>query len=615
MSTLETGVAELAVAIEDGSAAMEAFALISTQAERVAVAVGSGNAMAALDAAGEELDRAYETLFEAASDVSSEYRGRVDAVREGLGDVVTASRFAVALVIPAIALLFLYLGLRRRQRESLVTAELKREKALRHKKDQFLAGAAHQINTPLSVVLGFAEMLRENGRDYNAAVRTEMTELLAIQAAEASHVVEDILIAGRADMGELTLQETSIDVRSVIEAVTRSWSSDHRARLTVTGNGVATGDVKRVSQVVRNLLRNAVGHGGSSVDVEISQLFNRVLVEVRDDGDGIPEGQEEKIFQAYHTENAVDGMPPSLGLGLFVSRRLARAMHGDLKYKRENGVTAFEFSLPRSYELSPVELPDVDIDPTMGEPTPNDIAEMVQFGGPTVVYQPIVNLGGYESGGDCVIGYEALSRFPFGDPPAWFKAAKASGGQLDLELSCIEAAIDQFTSDRPDQFLTVNLSDAVLVSSRLIDSIQGISPGRLVLELSEQASISSYEATAGVIGALAQKGVRLAIDDIGAAEIDLWHVIRLSASMVKIDMSLIREVGESPAARGLIRSLVALADELGVMVVAEGVESEFEHRRLLELGVEFGQGYLYGKPGPIDQTRTPDAAANASSGV
>jgi EAL domain-containing protein (putative c-di-GMP-specific phosphodiesterase class I)/signal transduction histidine kinase len=591
----------------------EALDSFETQVEAIASTVESGQTEAAVLAAGSQLDDSYESLSGVATDVRAEYQGRIDAVRQGLGHVATAARFVVALIIPAGALVFLYAALRRRQRQSLVVAELNREKALRKKKDEFLAGASHHLNTPLSVVLGFAEMLRDNGRDYNAAVRTEMIELLAMQAAEASNVAEDLLIGGRADMGELTLQETSIDLRSAIEQVTRDWGSEHRARLTITGNAMATGDEKRVCQVLRNLLRNATGHGGTRIEVEISQLFNRAMVEVSDDGGGIPEGQEERVFQPYYRQTDVDGVPPSLGLGLSVSRRLARAMGGDVKYRRENRMTTFEFSLPRSYEYSAEELPDVDIDPTHGEPNSNDIMEIVRFGGPQVVFQPIVDMRKFTADQDCVIGYEALSRFPFGTPPAWFKAAKASNTHVDLELVCIAAAIAQFASDRSDRFLALNVSDSVLVSSRLNESLDGIDPGRVVLELSEQASISSYEATVGVTGALAERGIRLAVDDVGAAEIDLWHVIRLSASIVKVDMSLVREVNDSPAARSVIRSLVALAEELGVIVVAEGVESESEHRRLLDLGVGFGQGYLYGKPEPLERSSRASLAARASA--
>jgi EAL domain-containing protein (putative c-di-GMP-specific phosphodiesterase class I)/signal transduction histidine kinase len=592
---------------------LNALDSFETQTEAIASAVESGDTDVALTATSEQFESSYETLARVATGIRADYQGRIDTIREGLGHVATAARFVVALIIPAGALVFLYAALRRRQRESLIVAELSREKALRKKKDEFLASASHHLNTPLSVVLGFAEMLRDNGRDYNAAVRTEMIELLAMQAAEATNVAEDLLIAGRVDMGELTLQETSIDLRSVIEKVTRDWGSEQRTRLTITGNALATGDTKRVGQILRNLLKNAVGHGGTKIDVEISQVFNKTLVEVSDDGEGIPEGHEERVFQAYYKQNDVNGVPSSLGLGLSVSRRLARAMGGDVKYRRERGLTTFEFSLPRSYEHSAEDLPDVDIDPTRGEPNANDILEIVRFGGPQVVFQPMVDMREYASGEQCVIGYEALSRFPFGSPPEWFKAAKASNTHVDLELACIVAAIDQFTSDRSDHFLALNVSDSVLVSSRLNESLEGIDSGRLVLELSEQASISSYEATAGVTGALAERGVRLAVDDVGAAEIDLWHVIRLSASIVKVDMSLVREVNESPAARSVIRSLVALADELGIIVVAEGIETESEHMRLLELGVGFGQGYLYGKPEPLTGASTAGLVAQVPS--
>jgi EAL domain-containing protein (putative c-di-GMP-specific phosphodiesterase class I) len=117
-----------------------------------------------------------------------------------------------------------------------------------------------------------------------------------------------------------------------------------------------------------------------------------------------------------------------------------------------------------------------------------------------------------------------------------------------------------------------------------------------VVELSEVALIKSYEVTSRAMDALRDRGVRLAIDNVGAGEIDLWSILRLQPEMIKIDMSLVRGIDSTPTNRALIRGLAAMATDLGIMVIAEGIEKVAERDILIDAGIEFGQGYLLGTP-------------------
>ena len=113
------------------------------------------------------------------------------------------------------------------------------------------------------------------------------------------------------------------------------------------------------------------------------------------------------------------------------------------------------------------------------------------------------------------------------------------------------------------------------------------------------ALIRSYEATKRAVERLRDRGVRLAIDDVGVADIDLWSILRLQPDLVKIDMSLVRDIEHHRTNSALIRGIAAMSRDLGIMVIAEGVEKREERDRLLDLGVEFGQGYLFAKPQPL----------------
>jgi EAL domain-containing protein (putative c-di-GMP-specific phosphodiesterase class I) len=127
-------------------------------------------------------------------------------------------------------------------------------------------------------------------------------------------------------------------------------------------------------------------------------------------------------------------------------------------------------------------------------------------------------------------------------------------------------------------------------------------PGLVVVELSEVALIKSYEVTKRAMDALRDRGVRLAIDNVGAGEIDLWSILRLQPEMIKIDMSLVRGIETDTTNRALVKGIAAMAIDLGILVVAEGIEKPEERDLLIETGIEFGQGYLLGKP---ERLRSP----------
>jgi EAL domain-containing protein (putative c-di-GMP-specific phosphodiesterase class I) len=489
---------------------------------------------------------------------------------------------------------------RKRQQRDLA-AELEREKELRRQKDLFLNAASHHINNPLAALVGFSEILRDRSRDLSAGVRNEIIELLAIQANETAQVVADLLIAARFDLADIEIDSAAVDLRAVVENATQDWASQQRARLTVSGNAVASADGHWVTQVVRNLLRNAVAFGGSNIWVRIGEGFNKVVIEVVDDGEGIAPEEVDDLFEAYHSARQSDRLLPSLGLGLSVARRLARAMGGDVRYLRDDDETIFELSLPRvSLEFdSYSEAPDVVIDPHAGRPTKEAIQEVLRIGGPDMVYQPIVDIASHRNGVERIVGYEALARFPYATPPQWFEVAGSSGLRIDLELAAMRAGITGFVPSNHDGFLALNLSDSSLTSSLLLDAVADLDPGRLVLELSEVAVIKSYEVTKRFVDSLRDRGIRLAVDDVGSGEIDLWHILRLEPTVMKIDLCLVRDIEHTPRNRALIRGIAAMAEDLGIMVVAEGIEAPEEEEVLLELGVPFGQGYLFGKPRPL----------------
>ena len=119
------------------------------------------------------------------------------------------------------------------------------------------------------------------------------------------------------------------------------------AHIELVGRPVtAMGDPDRIRQIVRNLISNALRYGGDNISIKLSNHDTTASVFVFDNGLGIPEQDQERIFQAYQRAHNAPGLAGSLGLGLAISRQIARLMGGDLTYCYQNGRSTFELTLP-----------------------------------------------------------------------------------------------------------------------------------------------------------------------------------------------------------------------------------------------------------------------------
>jgi EAL domain-containing protein (putative c-di-GMP-specific phosphodiesterase class I) len=110
--------------------------------------------------------------------------------------------------------------------------------------------------------------------------------------------------------------------------------------------------------------------------------------------------------------------------------------------------------------------------------------------------------------------------------------------------------------------------------------------------------VDNYQRTMAHLGTLTSKGYRLAVDDLARGRIDLWHLVRLRPSIVKIDISLIREIDVDPGKRALVNALKWLGDVLRCKIVAEGMERTEELETIRRLGIHYGQGNVLASPSP-----------------
>lgn len=214
-------------------------------------------------------------------------------------------------------------------------------------KDRFVASVSHELRTPLSAVLGFAEELKHRADKYQPAELTEMLELIADQSQDMADMVEDLLVAARADIGTINIRLQDVYLRSQAEAVLTGLDTSHKDRVEVIGGpGKAWADPTRTRQIIRNLLSNAVRYGGSKVVAEAHSAGELTVLSVRDDGPGLPRSEWERIFEPYQRAHDRPTQPGSIGLGLTVSRQLARLMGGDVTYRSNESESIFELTLP-----------------------------------------------------------------------------------------------------------------------------------------------------------------------------------------------------------------------------------------------------------------------------
>lgn len=215
--------------------------------------------------------------------------------------------------------------------------------------------------------------------------------------------------------------------------------------------------------------------------------------------------------------------------------------------------------------------------------------------GLTIVHQPIHRLADGRA-----VGAECLARFPAGldGPPSdWFEAAAVHGRGTELELCAVRQGLQSLPYVPADIYLALNVSPATILSGALLPILAAAPPGRIVLEVTEHARVADYEALRAALDEL-RTHARIAIDDVGAGYSGLRHVVDLKPDILKLDMSLTRDVDSDPARRALTQALVALAQEIGSSIVAEGVETEGERATLAALGVGYAQGYHFSRPMP-----------------
>ena len=243
-----------------------------------------------------------------------------------------------------------------------------------------------------------------------------------------------------------------------------------------------------------------------------------------------------------------------------------------------------------------------------------ELPEAIDSGDISLVYQPIIRLAD-----QTISGYEALMRWEHAQrgaiPPGEFiPLAEEKGMIVQLGLFALEQAARDLASWQNLQpletelFVSVNVSSRQLLRHDLINDVKsvlarsGVSPETLKLEITESLVMANPEYSAQMLAKIREQGVGLSLDDFGTGYSALSYLQRFPFDTLKVDKSFVRGNGSSTRPI-ILRSIVSLAHDLGMAVVAEGVETDGDSLELQQIGCDFAQGYLFGKPMSADEVR------------
>jgi EAL domain-containing protein (putative c-di-GMP-specific phosphodiesterase class I) len=233
------------------------------------------------------------------------------------------------------------------------------------------------------------------------------------------------------------------------------------------------------------------------------------------------------------------------------------------------------------------------------------LQEILLNDGIRTFFQPIMRMHDRS-----VLGYEALTRGPEGStlqsPLHLFGIAAEADLVFELDRLCRRRALTNSVGMPPANKLFINvlpssMYDPDFQSEDFVQSLDdlGLTPEQVVFELTEKYAIENYTLFGEAVQNFTKMGFSIAVDDIGAGHSGLEKIAHLNPRYLKFDMQLVRDIDTSYVRREMVKALKILADKMGSTIIAEGIERREELVTLLNLGIDYGQGFLLGRPAPL----------------
>ena len=223
------------------------------------------------------------------------------------------------------------------------------------------------------------------------------------------------------------------------------------------------------------------------------------------------------------------------------------------------------------------------------------VMKLSQF---SIFLQSIVSIKNHAT-----VGFEALARFdgePYRSPSEWFDDAKKVHLDEELDRLLLKAALTHLDKIPASSYLSLNVRPGSLCNGSISAALANYNLDRIVLEITEHDSIRDYDLVRRELEPLRQSGLRIAVDDVGSGYACFSHILNLKPDYIKLDAELIRGIDTNSEKRMLLESIMHFARGADYQVIAEGVETDSELNILRHLEVNKAQGYLIGRPKPIE---------------
>ena len=247
-----------------------------------------------------------------------------------------------------------------------------------------------------------------------------------------------------------------------------------------------------------------------------------------------------------------------------------------------------------------------DRDPRRQLTLASRLRDAIHHGELVLHYQPLVELRSGQ-----VVGAEALVRWQDGDrglipPNDFIPIAERTGLIKPLSDWVIKQACQQSVAWRDeglDLYVSVNLPASFWRPTRISEVLEtiesfGLNPDRMMVEITESTAMGDDRATAPILAELHRRGLRVALDDFGTGHSSLSRLNQMQVTTLKIDRAFICDLPGDASAAILVKSIIQLANNLGLQPLAEGIETEAQRDFLAVHGCTLGQGYLYSRPVP-----------------
>lgn len=325
-----------------------------TSAALVLTALDAGEVAQAGDLLLEGLSD-FEALRDELSVVRNAARSNVEASEGLVGRAGSVVAFFIALLIPVAAIL-VYRRLAKQQvrvAEVELDARIEAEQEIARSKDEFIGNVSHELRTPLTSIYGFSELLLDEGL-VDPASSMELIGLINLEADELGRMVEDILAVARSEGKTLAYQFGAYDLRIELDDFVRTLR--HQGiEVDIAGPQVEGWfDRIRFRQIVRNLVSNAVRHGGPTIKITWEERSKNLELVVADDGDGVEPEDEPRLFGEFFHEGETPLTTGTLGMGLAAARALTQGMKGSVRYERVDGWSRFVVTLPTAAAVNSV---------------------------------------------------------------------------------------------------------------------------------------------------------------------------------------------------------------------------------------------------------------------